>query len=310
MFLKNLEERYGPIYKHFNLICGTSTGGIIALALAAGIPANQIVEFYTQSGPEIFNYHKSWLRKIHWLKQLIFKSKYSNKVLHSALINVFGNMKVEDCKTHVLIPSVNITTGIPCIFKSDHVPELKRDSKRLITEIALATSAAPSFFPIVDMETQNGLEQFVDGGLVANNPGLLGIQEYLKHYHKKDGRFSNYNLMSISSLNDGIKFPQHINNRRLPFRSWGENLISLMIDSQSVSIHYHIEHLRSYTGGGYVRIPSVPLTKEEKKHIALDLASPKALSILKEKGLQVSRDWVDKEEVACFFSTNIKEVSV
>jgi patatin-like phospholipase/acyl hydrolase len=276
--LQKMEERYGPLHQHFNLICGTSTGGIIALALASGIPASKVVEFYKESGPKIFPYHSSWKRKLHWLKQILWKSKYSNKHLREALEGVFGEKKIEDCKAHVLIPTVNITTGEPCVFKSDHVPQLTRDKKRLLTEVALATSAAPTYFPIVELQMKTGIEQFVDGGLVANNPALYGIQEYLKHY-KNDVRFNDYSLLSISSLNEAVKFPELVTNKRKSFVSWNDKLISLMVDSQSAAVHHHIEHLRSHSGGSYVRIPSMALTADEKKNVALDMASKKSLSI-------------------------------
>lgn len=306
MILQKMEEMYGPLHKHFNLICGTSTGGIIALALASGIPISKVVEFYKDSGPKIFPYEKGWKRAIHFLKQLGWKSKYSDAQLREALEGVFDNNRIEDCKTHVLIPTVNITTGEPCIFKSDHVPQLTRDKKRLLTEVALATSAAPTYFPIVELQMQNRREQFVDGGLVANNPALYGIQEYLRYY-KNDSRYDDYSLLSISSLNEAVKFPDLIKNKRRSFIKWSDKLISLMIDSQSAAVHHHIEHLRSHFGGSYVRIPSMDLTADEKKKIALDMASHKSLSILIEKGIQASEQWINKEDVKAFFTTISKE---
>jgi uncharacterized protein len=298
--LQKMEERYGPLHEYFNLICGTSTGGIIALALASGIPMSEVVEFYNESGPMIFPYQKGGERAFHFLKQLVWKSKYSDQQLHDALEGVFGDKRIEDCKTHVLIPTVNITTGEPCIFKSDHVPQLTRDKKRLLTEVALATSAAPTYFPIVELQMENGREQFIDGGLVANNPALYGIQEYLRYY-KNDSRYNDYSLLSISSLNEAVKFPDLIANKRKSFIKWGDKLISLMIDSQSAAVHHHIEYLKSHSGGRYVRIPSIALTADEKKRIALDMASPKSLSILIEKGNKTSEQWVEKEEIKAFF---------
>lgn len=307
VILQKMEEEYGPIYKNFDLICGTSTGGIIALALEAGVPASEVVRFYQESGPKIFPFKKKWVRKFHWLKQILLLSKYSDKDLRDALNNVFGDKKIEDCKTNVLIPTVNITTGEPYVFKSDHKPQLTRDKKRFLTEVALATSAAPTYFPIVQLQTLKGEEQFVDGGLVANNPSLLGIQEYLKYY-KNDTRYDNFSLLSVSTLHERIKFPNPNNAfKRKSFVGWKDDLISLMIDSQSGAVHHHIEYLRSYVGGDYVRIPSMELLPNEKKHIHLDLASPKSISILIEKGLEASKEWVTKSEVKVIFQNTFKE---
>ncbi|KRE48382.1 CBASS cGAMP-activated phospholipase [Paenibacillus sp. Soil724D2] len=307
IILQKMEEEYGSIHKHFDLICGTSTGGIIALALAAGVPASEIVRFYKEAGPKIFPYKRKWMRKLHWLKQIGIISKYSDKDLRSALTNVFGDMRIEDCKTNVLIPSVNITTGEPYVFKSDHNPLLTRDKKRLLTEVALATSAAPTYFPIVQLQTNKGVEQFVDGGLVANNPSLLGIQEYLRFY-KNDARYSNFSLLSISTLHERIKFPNPDKVfKRKSFVGWKDDLISLMIDSQSGAVHHHIEYLRSHFGGDYIRIPSMELSPKEKKHVHLDLASPKSISILNNKGLEASNEWVANQEVKAMFTNTIKE---
>lgn len=307
VILQKFEEVYGPIYRHFDLICGTSTGGIIALALASGIPAQKIVEFYRDRGPLIFPYKQPWIRFPHFIKSILFRSKYNHGKIKAELEEVFGDKRIEDCKTNVLIPTVNITTGQPYVFKSDHVPQLTRDKNRLIKEVALATTAAPTYFPIVELETMNGKEQFVDGGLWANNPSLLGIQEYLKFY-KDVSHFSDFCLLSISSLHEHTKFPDpgkvHL---RKSFLSWGDKLISLMIDSQSGAVHHHIEYLRSNIGGRYLRIPSVNLSEAEKRNITLDRACPKSIRILVEKGTQAAEEWIRQKELNDFFEDVNKE---
>ncbi|MFF0830672.1 CBASS cGAMP-activated phospholipase [Brevibacillus sp. NPDC003359] len=307
VILEKIEEEYGPIYQHFDLICGTSTGGIIALALASGVPARDVVGFYRDRGPLIFPYHQNWHRKLHFFKSILLSTKYKDDALKTELEKVFGNTRIEDCKANVLIPSVNITTGKPYVFKSDHNPTLTRDNKRLLTEVALATAAAPTYFPIVELETEKGREQFVDGGLWANNPSLAGIQEFVKFY--KDGSsYHDYCLLSISALHERTRFPdpQKV-NRRKSFYKWGDRLISLMIDSQSEAVHNQIEYLRSYIGGSYVRIPSMELSESEKRYITLDGACPKSLRIMLEKGIQAADQWIGKEELKTFFNNENRE---
>lgn len=310
IILSQFEDVFGPIHDHFNLICGTSTGGIIALALASGIRASEIVQFYSEEGPKIFPYHKKWVLNLHFAKSLIFTSKYSDVILKSALENVFGDKNIGDCKTNVLIPSFNITTGEPYVFKSDHVPALTRDKCRLLTEVALATSAAPTYFPINELNTQKGTEQFVDGGVWANNPSLLGITEYLTHY-KDDNRYDNYALLSISSLNEKVRFPEPAKvKKRMSFLGWGQNLFSLMIDAQSGATHNFINYLlRSSNNGKYLRIPSAELTAAEKYFIALDRASKNSIEIMKQKGIEKANEWLDKTELQEFFLTNTKEAT-
>ncbi|WP_338555592.1 CBASS cGAMP-activated phospholipase [Paenibacillus sp. KS-LC4] len=306
VILEQFEQKYGPIHQHFNLICGTSTGGIIALALAAGVPATDIVKFYTEKGPLIFPHKKWWMRTFHFVKSLLYKSKYNNQILKAAIDEVLLDRRVKDCLTHVLIPSVNITTGKPYVFKSDYIPQYTRDSERLLSEVALATSAAPIYFPIVELETQAGLEQFVDGGLCANNPSLYGVQEFLAN--KVQIGFEDYLLLSISSLHEGISIPI-TKKLHKPFLGWKDQLISLMIDSQSVATHFHVQYLQKSAGGGYVRIPSASLTKKEQKLIALDMALDSSIKIMIEKGRDMASKWIHTKEVSQFINKKPEEAS-
>lgn len=306
VILEQFEHKYGPIHQHFNLICGTSTGGIIALALAAGVPAAEIVKFYTEKGALIFPHKEWWVRKYHEFKSILFRSKYGNQMLKSAIEEVFQDRRIKDCLAHVLIPSINITSGKPYVFKSDYIPKYTRDSERLLSEVALATSAAPTYFPIVELMTQEGLQQFVDGGLYANNPSLYGVQEFLAN--KAQIGYNDYHLLSISSLHEGTCIPI-TKKLRKPFLGWKEQLISLMIDSQSVATHFHVKYLQESAGGEYVRIPSAALTKKEQKLIALDLALDASIKIMVDKGQKMAAEWVNKNELSLFFTQKSKEAS-
>lgn len=298
IIIEKLEEKYGPMNQYFDIICGTSTGGIIALALASGIPAKEISKLYKEEGPKIFPYTSRLTRGLAKFKQLFLSSKYENKSLKTALQNVFGNKKIEDCKSTVLIPSVNITNGTTTVFKSDHSPGLGRDSKHLLVDVALATSAAPTYFPIVSFDTMAGY-QFVDGGLWANNPSLLGIQEALKFFYNKEE--SQFSLLSVSTLHQRVEM-KNVNARK-SILSWRDKLISLMIDLQSNYVHNHLNYMLDSINVKYVRIPSEELNKEEEKHVELDLASKKAIKILTEKGEQAAEKWVNDENVLSFFNT-------
>jgi patatin-like phospholipase/acyl hydrolase len=86
------------------MICGTSTGGIIALGISQKIPMNQICEFYKQHGPLIFDEkNRRFLRTLRdsW-RQIFWRGKFSNENLKAALINVFGDKKIKDSEIHYL----------------------------------------------------------------------------------------------------------------------------------------------------------------------------------------------------------------
>lgn len=171
-FLADIEETLPePIYKYFDLIVGTSTGGIIALGLALGMSAFEILEFYKKYGPEIFSGNRFVLT----LKQFFYR-KYSHKKLKSSLGLTFGDRIVGDCKTRLVITSFNANNGSVCLFKTAHNERFERDFKLKAVEVALATASAPTYFPILINSLGFTL---VDGGVWANNPIGVAVAEGL-----------------------------------------------------------------------------------------------------------------------------------
>src|SRR4051794_26744982 len=105
--LASIEEQIDePIYRYFDLIAGTSTGGIIALGLSLGFSAQEICDFYFQYCPKIFRGWKLLRRLRHWRR-----NKYDQKPLEAALKKTFGDLRIDDCKTRVLVPSMDFQTG-------------------------------------------------------------------------------------------------------------------------------------------------------------------------------------------------------
>lgn len=154
---------------HFDLIVGTSTGGIIALGLGLGLSPATMVEFYREHGPTIFGRSKGSA-----LLRGLFGPRYSARPLESALKDAFGT-KLLGCSTkRLVIPSYNLGADDVYLFRTPHAEKLRRDYKVPAWQVALATSAAPTYFPAhlgVD-----GL-RLIDGGLWANNPALVGVVE-------------------------------------------------------------------------------------------------------------------------------------
>ena len=142
--LKRLEEKYGLIPDYFDLICGTSTGGVIALGLAASLPCKKIIEFYQDYGPKIFPYNSRPARFLAGVKQTIISSKYQDNVLKEALTYVFNDLRINDSCCCLCIPAVNLATMQGIIFKTSHVKELTRDGDLKMVDVALATTAAPT----------------------------------------------------------------------------------------------------------------------------------------------------------------------
>ena len=169
-FLATLEEDLPcAIGQYFDLIVGTSTGGIIALGLGAGFSAGELLGFYEKYGPEIFQRQGCLARIGHY-----FRGKHRAEPLREALESRFRQLRIGDSKTRLVIPAQNLETGHVNVFKTAHHPRFTMDYKKSMVEAAMATSAAPTYFPV--HMTSNGTAG-IDGGLWANNPAGIAAVE-------------------------------------------------------------------------------------------------------------------------------------
>jgi len=169
-FLATVEDTINnKIGNYFDLIVGTSTGGIIALGLGLGFSAKELLEFYEKLGPLVFSGNPF----ICFLRQLGF-SKYDQGPLKEALTKRFGEHKLGESKNRLVIPSFNLETGEVHVYKTSHHLRLMRDYKEKVTDVALATAAAPTYFP-----TQRSISgvPLIDGGIWANNPVGFAVVE-------------------------------------------------------------------------------------------------------------------------------------
>ena len=180
-FLAGLEERLqGPrLTDYFDLIAGTSTGGIIALGLASGLRAAEIRDLYVQRGCEMFPPLPSGAvgtvtRKYRWLRSFM-RYRYDRNALDTLLQDHFGSTTLGECGARVCIPSVDGGYGETYIFKTPHHPDFKRDARERITKVAASTAAAPTFFQPLD----DGGYTFLDGALFANDPIMVALADAL-----------------------------------------------------------------------------------------------------------------------------------
>lgn len=176
-FLHAIErDLAAPIHKYFDLIVGTSTGGIIALALAHGIPAETILRLYREKGSEIFKRRIDLMPKM--LASCVLGSVYRSKPLQQELRSVFGDdTLIGDAVCRVCIPAISVTTGNITVFKTRHHEDFFRDRKLQTWRVAAATAAAPIYFRPAKIPD---VGWFIDGGLWANSPGLVGVAEACK----------------------------------------------------------------------------------------------------------------------------------
>jgi hypothetical protein len=169
-FLSTIEESLGrSVADYFDLIVGTSTGGIIALGLGLGLSAGDLLSFYVERGPAIFNGNG----RVGWIRQL-FRAKYSPDSLNQSLSEAFGSRRLGDSRKRLVIPSFNVETGEVHVWKTAHHPRLERDYAHSAVEVALSTGAAPTYFPTYKAQSGTPL---IDGGVWANNPVAIATVE-------------------------------------------------------------------------------------------------------------------------------------
>lgn len=178
-FLAGLEKDLPkPIGSYFDLIAGTSTGGIIALGLAMGLSASDLLDFYEKRGPEIFDQRRGpfvdyLLRKVRSARRL-FLHKYDSGSLQTVLEETLGDRCIGDADTRLLVPAWNPGARSVYIYKTAHHPRLRNDYKCLAVDAAMATAAAPTYFRQHVTQDAAGL---TDGGTWANNPTVLAVVE-------------------------------------------------------------------------------------------------------------------------------------
>ena len=186
-----------PIGDYFDLIAGTSTGGIIALGLGAGLTARSLLDLYVNEGHRVFPPKQrtgGWLRK---LSQL-FRNRYDRTALDEMLWQTLGTKTLRESRYRLLIPATEAKHGDPAVYKTPHHPGYFLDGDKSMAEVAAATSAAPTYLkPVV----QDGYI-LLDGGVWANNPTMMGLIEALTCFTVER---ENIAILSIGCGQDGFQ---------------------------------------------------------------------------------------------------------
>lgn len=284
------EREHYSIANHFDMICGTSIGGLIALALSNGATARHIQKVMKEERLNIFP--KNQFDILGSLKKLT-KPSYKVKPLKKALENLLGESTIGQLSKYVLIPAISYTNGQVRAFKTPHHPYLRTDYKLSLVDVALATSAAPTYFPIHQIED----ERFVDGGLAANSPVLMGIFE-AEHY-------LNIDLQHVHIMQVGTMGSKHTSDHSEKlnggyFSTWesGKTIIELSLSSTE-GLH---DFFATKVMGGTERILKVDEEPGQKKGnvLKLDNASDKASEVLMASAKHIAKEMVNDEKFRSF----------
>lgn len=302
--LKSGEENV-CIGDYFDLISGTSIGGIVALALASGKSARSVkIEFY-RSAAKIFPPKSAGLK----LLQRMWRPLYSSQALSEAITGMIGSqIKFEDLRRRVMIPAVNLTTGRPQFFKTPHNPRFTRDASLKIFDAAMATSAAPTYFAPHYCEDLNA--HFADGGLVANNPSYVS---YLEVLNDMDCDFKGVVPQDVKVLNVGTLGEEYsIKPKSLGSSHSGGYLglwgggESLVLTTMTANQHLHgfmlNRELKKFGCADNYVVLTDQVSNEAASEITLDNASESVLANLMARAkATVTQRYASDEHLKSFF---------
>lgn len=297
MFLANIEAELksksyekNQVFQHFDLIAGTSTGGIMAIGLALGMPAHDIYKLYLDNAKSIFGNKKGfWKSLLYSTHDRAFLEVLVRKKFQE--LNDGSDPRLGDCKTNVCVPIYDLMQGKPSVLKNNYHPRFVRDYHIPAYQAALATSAAPSYFdPYSTKYTDlKGIEQpftnKVDGGVFANNPSLLAIIEAQKAFKKE---LAEIRVLSIGTGH--LKFVDACERQRWGVQYWMLNkrrrIIELFMQGQS----QQVQNLISLLQNGIDRqeqqnfiYKRIDTELDETCNIKLDETNKKKLEKLAEK---------------------------
>jgi len=200
--LADLEEQAGePLGRRFDLIAGTSVGGILAIALAYEIPMEKIKRLFLENGTKIFSNRSlptNAVAKLRDLTRSVLGPKYNGIALKKALVTHLGRKTLGDAIHAMVVPAVNVTSCTTKIFKTPHCAGSRGDESIRAASVAMATSAAPSYFPSIRI----GNDLYADGGMFAVAPDLVAMHE-AEHFMKIDP--ARIRMLSIGTATTNYK---------------------------------------------------------------------------------------------------------
>ena len=232
--LAGLEEDLGrSVVEMFDLVVGTSTGGIIALGLGAGLSPAEIVDFYVTQKDTIFRNPAEW-RKVRQL----FVAKYRPAPLEAALRQVFGETLLGQSRVPLVIPSYNLGENDVYLLKTPHHERLRRDHKLPMWVAAMATTAAPTFFPAFRLPGDH--VRVIDGGVWANNPAMVGVTEAISMFGRT---LDEIRLLSVGTTTSTRTRRSRLDNAGLLRWIRNPNVVEVLLAGQSTGAFTQVQHL-------------------------------------------------------------------
>lgn len=270
--LSEAEDAFGPAFvDSFDLLVGTSTGGIVALGLASGRTCREMLDFYRDAGPKVFS-------KPRRVRRLV-GPKYDRRALDALLRRELGDAtRMNDLSKRVCITAHELVRGTTRVWKDDHSPELRWGGDQLVWKVAAATSAAPTYFAPVQL---GDADSHIDGGVWGNNPAIVGITEAVRYYGRE---LRDIRLLSVGATSQTLRVENHHAALRMGLKDWAGKALVLLQGSASMAAHHQARLLLG--DERYLRLDS-----ENTRKVKLDDA--KQCKPLQEWGHDVGRNSIE-----------------
>ncbi|XP_041025893.1 patatin-like protein 2 [Juglans microcarpa x Juglans regia] len=317
--LQKLDGEDARIADYFDVIAGTSTGGLVTAMLTSPneknrplFAAKDIKDFYLNQCPKIFPQNScAWFPHITKIMKALSGPKYDGKYLHSLVKEKLGSTRLHQTLTNIVIPTFDIKRLQPTVFSSY---EVKRNpsSDALLSDICIATSAAPTYLPAHYFQTKDPAGKvrdfnLVDGGVAANNPALLAIGEVTKEVTKGNTDFlpmqpMDYGKFLVISLGTGSskvakKFNAH-EAAKWGILSWLTNggstpIVDIFTQASAdmVDLHLSVVFQALQSAQSYLRIQDDKLTGDIS---SVDIATKKNLDDLVKVGEELLKEPVSR----------------
>lgn len=299
VYLSSLEREFArnrglhalDIGKGFDLIAGTSTGGIIACALAAGIPLARVAQFYRDHGKAIFP--AKLPAKVGWdfAVQLFTRRRHlraGGAALRAVLDDALGNTTLGEAYAKrgiaLAIPTIEMARHEARVFKTPHLGGHRDDDFRLV-DVCMATTAAPIFLPLARVENSGTghAHVFADGGLWANNPVLVALLDALD-MTKPGDRIEIFSVGPPYRPGGHAGEPDDL-NWGLQEWKFGARAMSLALDVQETAFDWMAREFARHVHRDcrIVRFPRARVPADAMPYLELDETSPKGLRVLEEQ---------------------------